>query len=65
MHRTTLYGARDVRFEERPDPQIVEPTDAKVGEGKAFPFVHLACFVFKIENYTGPTQLPDLPRLIL
>jgi threonine dehydrogenase-like Zn-dependent dehydrogenase len=23
-----LYGPRDVRFEERPDPQIVEPTDA-------------------------------------
>jgi threonine dehydrogenase-like Zn-dependent dehydrogenase len=23
-----LYGARDVRFEERPDPTIIEPTDA-------------------------------------
>jgi threonine dehydrogenase-like Zn-dependent dehydrogenase len=23
-----LYGARDVRFEERPDPEIIEPTDA-------------------------------------
>jgi len=22
------YGPRDVRFEERPDPEIVEPTDA-------------------------------------
>jgi threonine dehydrogenase-like Zn-dependent dehydrogenase len=25
---TILYGPRDVRFEERPDPTIVEPTDA-------------------------------------
>jgi hypothetical protein len=25
---TVLYGTRDVRFEERPDPMIVEPTDA-------------------------------------
>jgi threonine dehydrogenase-like Zn-dependent dehydrogenase len=23
-----LYGPRDVRFEERPEPAIVEPTDA-------------------------------------
>lgn len=28
MQGTMLYGARDVRFEERPDPKIVEPTDA-------------------------------------
>ncbi|RPI95132.1 MAG: IMP dehydrogenase [Chloroflexi bacterium] len=28
MQGTILYGARDVRFEERPDPTIVEPTDA-------------------------------------
>ncbi len=28
MKGTMLYGARDVRFEERPDPTIVEPTDA-------------------------------------
>ena len=28
MRGTMLYGPRDVRFEERPDPQIVEPTDA-------------------------------------
>lgn len=28
MKGTILYGARDVRFEERPDPQIIEPTDA-------------------------------------
>jgi threonine dehydrogenase-like Zn-dependent dehydrogenase len=25
---TVLYGPRDVRFEERPDPTIIEPTDA-------------------------------------
>jgi len=25
---TVLYGPRDVRFEERPDPMILEPTDA-------------------------------------
>jgi threonine dehydrogenase-like Zn-dependent dehydrogenase len=28
MKGTMLYGARDVRFEDRPDPTIVEPTDA-------------------------------------
>ena len=28
MQGTMLYGARDVRFEERPDPTIIEPTDA-------------------------------------
>jgi threonine dehydrogenase-like Zn-dependent dehydrogenase len=28
MKGTMLYGARDVRFEERPDPKIIESTDA-------------------------------------
>lgn len=28
MQATVLYGARDVRFEDRPDPTILEPTDA-------------------------------------
>jgi threonine dehydrogenase-like Zn-dependent dehydrogenase len=28
MRGTILYGARDVRFEERDDPRIIEPTDA-------------------------------------
>src|SRR5579875_2408450 len=28
MRGTMLYGPRDVRFEERPDPTISEPTDA-------------------------------------
>jgi threonine dehydrogenase-like Zn-dependent dehydrogenase len=28
MKGTMLYGARDVRFEDRPDPTIIEPTDA-------------------------------------
>ena len=28
MQGTMLYGARDVRFEERPDPKIIDPTDA-------------------------------------
>ena len=28
MQGAVLYGPRDVRFEERPDPTIVEPTDA-------------------------------------
>ncbi len=28
MRATLLYGPRDVRFEERPDPTILEPTDA-------------------------------------
>jgi threonine dehydrogenase-like Zn-dependent dehydrogenase len=28
MQATVLYGARDVRFEDRPQPTILEPTDA-------------------------------------
>ena len=28
MKGTMLYGPRDIRFEERPDPEIIEPTDA-------------------------------------
>jgi threonine dehydrogenase-like Zn-dependent dehydrogenase len=28
MKGTVLYGPRDVRFEDRPDPKIIEPTDA-------------------------------------
>jgi threonine dehydrogenase-like Zn-dependent dehydrogenase len=28
MEATVLYGARDVRFEDRPNPVILEPTDA-------------------------------------
>ncbi len=28
MKGTVLYGPRDVRFEERPDPKIIKPTDA-------------------------------------
>jgi len=28
MHGAVLYGARDVRFEERENPKIVQPTDA-------------------------------------
>src|SRR5688500_19643061 len=28
MEATVLYGARDVRFEDRPAPTIIEPTDA-------------------------------------
>jgi threonine dehydrogenase-like Zn-dependent dehydrogenase len=28
MQATVLYGARDIRFEDRPEPAILEPTDA-------------------------------------
>lgn len=28
MKGTMLYGARDIRFEDRPEPEIIEPTDA-------------------------------------
>jgi threonine dehydrogenase-like Zn-dependent dehydrogenase len=28
MHTTVLYGAHDVRVEDRPEPAIIEPTDA-------------------------------------
>lgn len=30
MKGTILHGTKDIRFEERPDPQIVEPTDAVI-----------------------------------
>ena len=30
MRGTVLYGPRDVRFEERPNPTIIEPTDAVI-----------------------------------
>ena len=30
MKGTVLYGPRDVRFEERPEPKILKPTDAIV-----------------------------------
>jgi threonine dehydrogenase-like Zn-dependent dehydrogenase len=30
MQGTVLYGPRDVRFEDLPDPRVVEPTDAVV-----------------------------------
>ena len=30
MRGAIIYGSRDIRFEERPDPTIVEPTDAIV-----------------------------------
>src|SRR3954462_6942931 len=28
MRGAILYGPRDIRFEDRPDPKIIEPTDA-------------------------------------
>ena len=28
MRATILYGPRDIRVEDRPDPTILEPTDA-------------------------------------
>src|SRR4051812_45688557 len=30
MRGTVIYGPRDVRFEERPTPKIVKPTDAVI-----------------------------------
>ncbi|MEN3363446.1 MAG: hypothetical protein V7606_720 [Burkholderiales bacterium] len=30
MKATMLYGSRDIRFEDRPEPQILKPTDAIV-----------------------------------
>ena len=30
MRGTVLYGPRDVRFEECPEPKIIEPTDAVI-----------------------------------
>lgn len=30
MHATVLHGERDVRFEDRPDPTILEPSDAVI-----------------------------------
>jgi len=31
MRGAVIHGAGDVRFEERPDPRIIEPTDAVIG----------------------------------
>ena len=30
MRGTVLYGPRDIRFEDRPEPAIIKPTDAIV-----------------------------------
>src|SRR3954470_11410127 len=30
MQGTVLYGPRDVRFEQRPEPEIIQPTDAVI-----------------------------------
>ena len=30
MRGTVLYGPRDVRFEDRPEPKIIETTDAVI-----------------------------------
>ena len=30
MRGAVLYGPRDVRIDERPDPTIIEPTDAVI-----------------------------------
>ena len=30
MQGTMLYGPRDIRFEDRPEPKITKPTDAIV-----------------------------------
>jgi threonine dehydrogenase-like Zn-dependent dehydrogenase len=35
MHGTILYGPRDIRFEQRPDPTIIEPTDAIISQSAA------------------------------
>jgi hypothetical protein len=35
MRETVLYGSREVRFEERPKPKIVEPTDTPSSAGSS------------------------------
>ncbi|HET7058383.1 MAG TPA: hypothetical protein VFI05_06590 [Nitrospiraceae bacterium] len=30
MRGAVLYGPRDIRFEDRPEPTIIEPTDALI-----------------------------------
>ncbi len=57
MRGTLLYGPRDVRFEERPDPKILEPTDAIIR-------ISTACVCGSdlwpyrgIEPITGPTPM--------
>ena len=34
MRGTVLYGTRDVRFEEVPEPKITKPTDAIIRLGR-------------------------------
>ena len=57
MRGTILYGPRDVRFEERADPTIIEPTDALIR-------ISTACVCGSdlwpyrgIEPITGPTPM--------
>lgn len=57
MRGTVLYGPRDVRVEERPDPTIIEPTDAILR-------ISTACVCGSdlwpyrgIEPLTGPTPM--------
>ena len=30
MQGTMIYGPRDIRFEDRPEPKIIKPTDAVI-----------------------------------
>jgi threonine dehydrogenase-like Zn-dependent dehydrogenase len=66
MEATVLYGARDVRFEDRPEPTILEPTDAVL----RLPFTCICAsdlwpFFSHVHLHGGPAPVPQyLPKLI-
>src|SRR5829696_8385795 len=57
MRGAVLYGPRDVRFEERPDPTIVEPTDAIIRISAVSVCVSNLWPYRGIEPIDGPTPM--------
>ena len=60
MRGTVLYGPRDVRFEELPDPTIVEPTDAII----SLPLTCVCGSDLWPYRGTGPVTQPTLSRRV-
>ena len=54
MRGAILYGPRDVRFEERRDPKIIEPTDAIIRMS--------ATCVCGSDLWSRPNSETDVPR---
>ena len=56
MKGTVLYGPGDVRFEERSDPQIIEPTDAiiRITAASVDPNCHSRGTAGEVISWTQP-----------